>query len=154
MANRLDIKSLTIKNEHIFEAVNVAREVLGEQVDHLEIKIEGIVRKHIEEVNHRQEAKLKMLEYKVDRMTHLLERNMKTETRTRNLSDPSTRQFHLKPIEFEDLDEPCTGKEVLGSGGFGTVYKGKLNGRTVAVKMLKKDQNAGKVLFYIRTLDI
>eukprot|EP00850_Spirogloea_muscicola_P000441 SM000002S05521 [mRNA] locus=s2:483887:487358:+ [translate_table: standard] len=61
--------------------------------------------------------------------------------------DPDTHLGQLKRYAFKDLYAACNAfdeKNVLGKGGFGKVYKGKLdNGTLVAVKRLKKERNAG-----------
>lgn len=61
--------------------------------------------------------------------------------------DPEVRLGHLRKYTFKELraaTDHFNSKNILGKGGFGIVYKGRLsNGSVVAVKRLKDYNAAG-----------
>lgn len=51
--------------------------------------------------------------------------------------------------ELEIATEGFVGKNVIGFGRFGVVYKGNLEGRVVAIKMLNREGNQGEREFRV-----
>jgi hypothetical protein len=49
-----------------------------------------------------------------------------------------------KPSPLSKIGEATVSQKVLGSGGFGIVYEGLLDGRVVAVKRQKLEENTKK----------
>lgn len=51
--------------------------------------------------------------------------------------------------ELESATEGFDGKNVIGFGGFGVVYRGNLDGRVAAIKMLNREGNQGEREFRV-----
>lgn len=70
-------------------------------------------------------------------------------------SDVTVCSPHLRRLSYSELKEVTEdfGKSlIVGSGGFGTVYKGRLKGSVVAVKKCRREGDRGRqeweVYFY------
>ncbi|OMP07816.1 hypothetical protein COLO4_07026 [Corchorus olitorius] len=67
-------------------------------------------------------------------------------------SSTAPQKFHLKELKFATQDFSLMNK--LGKGGFGTVYKGILGNKAVAVKRISKNSRHGKQDFIAEVTSI
>jgi len=143
MANPIPVECLNIGNGHLYEAILNCREGINQRVNNLEQTLQERIRTSVDEANTRNETRLRAIENRLDLVLNRIDLPQSNGETSAHAINPRTGPYHLKSIRYSDLDFESTGREHLGAGGFGTVYKAKLNGRKVAVKELKGDNNSG-----------